>query len=99
MVSAFARDCYFRAGLAGIALRFPVMGWFGRYRILQYDLSWEQIKQLVHFTHRVNLIPVARELRVELTDGKTVVVQRRCFSHSIRRIQAQLQAIRVMYQR
>jgi hypothetical protein len=94
VVSAFAKDCYFRAGPEGIAIRLPVQGWFGRFRLTEYNFQWAEIKQLVHFTHSVNLIPVSRELRIELEDGKTVVIQRHYFSASVKNLQQQLATIR-----
>lgn len=94
MVSAFARDCYFRAGPDGIAIRLPVQGWFGRFRMTEYNFQWGEIKQLVHFTHSINLIPISRELRIELEDGKTVTIKRHYFSASVKSLQQQLATIR-----
>ena len=94
VVSAFARDCYFRAGPDGLAIRLPVQGWFGRFRLTEYNFQWSEIKQLVHFTHSINLIPVSRELRIELVEGKTVVIQRHYFSASVKNLQQQLLTIR-----
>jgi hypothetical protein len=96
MVSAFARDCYFRAGPEGIAIRLPKQGWFGRFRLTEYRFRWDEIKQLVHFTHRVNLIPVSRELRIEPQTGKTVSIPRHYFSASVKAIQQQLLAIQAL---
>jgi hypothetical protein len=93
MISAFAGDCYFKAGPAGVAIRKPQQGWFGRFRMVEYRFKWEEIKQLVHFTHRINLIPVSRELRIEPREGKTVVVERFYFSESIKEIQRRLLAV------
>jgi MFS family permease len=94
LVSAFAKDCYFRAGPDGLAIRLPVQGWFGRFRLTEYNFQWAEIKQLVHFTHSINLIPVSRELRIELEDGKRVVIQRHYFSASVKTLQQQLLTIR-----
>lgn len=93
VVGAFARGCYFRAGQPGIAIRLPKMGWFGLFKVVEYRLGWENVKQIVHFTHRVNLIPVARELRIELYSGGTVVVERHFFSTGVKDIQQRLLAI------
>jgi hypothetical protein len=95
VVSAFARDCYFRAGPDGLAIRLPVQGWFGRFRMTEYNFQWGEIKQLVHFTHSINLIPISRELRIELEDGKTVTIKRHYFSASVKSLQQQLATIRV----
>jgi len=94
VVSAFARDCYFRAGPDGIAIRLPVQGWFGRFRMTEYSFQWGEIRQLVHFTHSINLIPISRELRIELEDGKTVVIKRHYFSASVKSLQQKLATIR-----
>jgi hypothetical protein len=94
IVSAFAKDCYFRAGPDGIAVRLPVQGWFGRFRMTEYNFRWSEIRQLVHFTHSINLIPISRELRIELEDGKTAVIQRHYFSASVKSLQQQLVTIR-----
>jgi len=48
----------------------------------------------VHFTHSINLIPISRELRIELEDGKTVTIQRHYFSASVKNLQQQLVTIR-----
>jgi hypothetical protein len=61
--------------------------------MVEYRFKWEEIKQLVHFTHRINLIPVSRELRIEPREGKTVVVERFYFSESIKEIQRRLLAV------
>jgi hypothetical protein len=94
VVSAFAKDCYFRAGADGLAIRLPVQGWFGRFRMTEYNFQWGEIKQLVHFTHSLNFIPISRELRVELEDGKTVVIKRHYFSASVKSLQQELLTIR-----
>jgi hypothetical protein len=94
VVSAFAKDCYFRAGPEGLAIRLPVQGWFGRFRLTEYNFQWSEIKQLVHFTHSINLIPISRELRIELEEGKTVTIQRHYFSASVKTLQQQLLTIR-----
>jgi len=94
VVSAFAKDCYFRAGPDGLAIRLPVQGWFGRFRLTEYNFQWSEIRQLVHFTHSINLIPISRELRIELVEGKTVTIQRHYFSASVKSLQQQLVTIR-----
>jgi hypothetical protein len=53
-LSAFARNCYLRASQEGIALRLPVQGWFGPFRLREFQLRWSEIAELVHFTYRVN---------------------------------------------
>jgi hypothetical protein len=93
MVSAFARDCFFRAGPEGIAIRLPRMGRFGRYRIIEHELPWAEIRQFVHFTYRVNFIPVATELRIELGSGESIPIERRYFSASVKKLIQKLQTI------
>jgi glycosyltransferase involved in cell wall biosynthesis len=89
-VSAFARGCYFRAGPDGIAIRLPKMRWFGLYRIVEHRLQWHQIKRFVYVIHRHNLIPMARELQIEVYSGETVAVERHFFSDNIKTIQQKL---------
>jgi hypothetical protein len=91
--SAFAENCYFRAGTDGIAIRLPKPGWFGRFQIIEYNIKWSEIKELVHFTYRVNLIPVTRELRIFLNDGKKITIDRKYFSASVKKLQEQLLTI------
>ncbi len=93
IVSAFSQDCYFRAGPEGIAFRIPRQGWFGRFKLTEYAFRWNEIKQLMHFTHSINLIPVSRELQVHLFDGKPVIVPRYCFRASVKKVQGKLLAI------
>jgi hypothetical protein len=94
MVSAFKRDCYFRAGAEGVSVRVPKQGWFGRFRIMEYQYKWDQIETLTHFTRSLNLIPVGRELHMRLYGGKEIVIERFYFSKSIKRIREELLAIR-----
>ena len=93
MVSAFAEDCYLRAGPDGVSIRFPMQGWFGRFKLTEYSFRWNEIKQLVHFTHRINFIPVSRELQIELVAGKTITIKRHYFSASVKNLQQQLLTI------
>jgi hypothetical protein len=60
---------------------------------LNYNFRWNEVKQLVHFMRRINLIPVARELHIELNAGGTVTIQRVYFSASVKNIQQQLLTI------
>ncbi len=93
IVSALARNCYFKAGPDGIAIRLPKQGWFGRFRLVEYNLRWNEIKQLIHFTHRINLIPVSAELRIELQAGGRVTIERHFFSSGVKEIQQKLSTI------
>lgn len=99
ILGGFARNCYFRAGPQGLAIRLPKNGWFGWFRIVEYRLEWPEIKQFVHFKHSVNLIPVSSELRIELTSGKTVVIERRFFADSVRSIQEKLISLQTVMSR
>lgn len=96
LVCAFARGCYFRAGAEGMAVRLPKIGWFGRFRVVEYQFKWEEIEQLIHFTRSLNLIPVARELHIRLYGGKEVTIERFFFSASIKRIREELMQIRAL---
>lgn len=90
ILSAFQGDCYFRAGPAGIAIRLPRQGWFGRFRMVEHRVAWDDVEQFVHFTHRLNGIPVSRELRIHVRGGKPIAIERFYFSASIRSLQEQL---------
>jgi len=94
IVSAFSRGCYFRAGNNGIAIRMPKRGWFGRFRLVEYNVPWSDVKNLVHFTYRINGIPSSTELRIERYSGKPVVVERIYFSIGPRFLQAHLLDLR-----
>ena len=93
IVSSLARDCYFRAGTDGLAIRLPRQGWFGRFKMMEYQYKWAEIEQLIHFTRSLNLIPVARELHIRLYGGKEVTIERFYFSKSIKRLREELMAI------
>jgi hypothetical protein len=71
----------------------PKRGRFGRFSLIEYNFKWNEIQQLVQFTHRVNLIPVSRELRIHLMDGKTVAIERFYFSANVISLQEQLVTI------
>jgi hypothetical protein len=88
--SAFARNCYLGAGAPGIALRFPVQGWFGRFRVQDVRLRWDEIADFVHFTYRINGIPTSRELRIRRRKGRDIKVPRYMFSDSTAVIQDRL---------
>lgn len=96
IVSAFAGDCHFRAGAEGMAVRLPKMGWFGRFKLVDYQFKWEEIESLIHFTRSINLIPVARELHIHLYGGKEVTIERFYFSASIKRLREELMNIRAL---
>jgi hypothetical protein len=93
MVSAFAKNCFFRAGRDGISVRLPVRGWFGRFRVAEYWIKWSEVKQVVHFTYRVNGIPTSTSLRIRLLDGTRLSVERIYFSASVKWLQEQLLTI------
>lgn len=93
MVSAFTKNCFFKAGPQGVAIRLPKQGWFGRFRIVEHNLGWNEIGQMVHVTHRANLIPVSTELRIELRTGKAVAIARHYFRDSAKAIQQKLMTI------
>lgn len=93
MVLAFASGCCFLAGPEGVYLRMPKLGWFGRYSFEEHALAWDQIETLTHFTHRINVIPVSRELRIRVYGGQQITVPRYFFSASVKRAIAQLQTL------
>jgi len=93
MVSAFAGNCFFRAGSRGISVRLPRRGWFGRFRLAEYWIEWPEVERIVHFTFRTNGIPTGTELRIHLKDGSRLTVERMYFSASVKRLQDELLAI------
>jgi hypothetical protein len=90
MISAFARNCYFRAGREGIWVRLPRQRWFGRFRVIEYQFKWKEVDRVVHFTYKTNGIRTATELRIHLNDGTRLTVDRMYFSASVWSIQYQL---------
>lgn len=93
MISAFSRKCFFRAGRDGISVRLPKRGWFGRFRLAEYWIKWNEVDRLVHFTYRTNGIPTSTELRIHLKDGSKLRVERIYFSASPKHLQQALLAI------
>ena len=95
VISAFARDCYFRAGLEGVAIRVPKVGWFGRFKMMEYQYKWEEIEKLTPVTNSINFIPIGSELKIRLYGGKEITIERSYFSSSVKRICAELLAMLV----
>jgi len=93
MISAFSTKCFFRAGRDGISIRIPKRGWFGRFRLAEYWLKWNEVDRLVHFTHKTNGIPTSTELRIYLVDKTMLRVERFYFSASVAQLQRELMAI------
>jgi hypothetical protein len=92
ILSAFARNCYLRGGPDGIAVRMPVRGWFGRFRVMTFKFEWSEIDKLIEFTHRINGIPSSHELRIRLRNGRRLDIERCYFSVSSAAIQGLLLA-------
>jgi hypothetical protein len=90
---AFARNCHLRAGPQGMALRFPELGWLGRFRVREYSIPWRDVTRLVHFTYRISGIPTSRELRIQLRNGKTIKIPRYFFSQPIELVEHRLREI------
>jgi hypothetical protein len=99
IISAFSTQCFFRAGRDGISVRMPKRSWFGRFRLAEYWLKWNEVDRMVHFTYRTNGIPMSTELRIHLLNGTRLTVERRYFSASVRRLQEQLLAIQASVER
>lgn len=93
ILSAFTGGCFFRAGRDGMAIRFPRRGWFGRFSVQLYRFKWSEIDQIVHFTYRVNLIPVSTALHIYPKGGKRIEVERMYFSKSSKQLQKELVAL------
>jgi hypothetical protein len=90
IASAFCRNCYLRGGPAGIAVRLPVRGWFGRFRVKTFAFGWDEIAKLIEFTHRINGIPSNHELRIVLRNGSRLIIERCYFSLSSAVLQERL---------
>ncbi len=94
MISAFrAKDYYLRAGPEGIAARLPRYKLFGRFRVLNYFIRWDDLAKVVDFTYRVNGIPTSRQLRITLKDRSVLNLDAFFFSESIATIQQRLLAL------
>ena len=94
MISAFRGDCFFRAGQEGVAIRLPKQGWFGLFTMSEHRHKWDEIEQVMHFTNKINFIPVSRELRIRLYGGKQITIERFYFSDSVKSVQGRLAEIR-----
>jgi len=90
LASAFVGDCYLKAGPEGLAVRFPVMGWFGIFKVVDHQYKWEEIESIYPLTNTINLIPTTRELHIRLFGGKDIEIARSCFSASSKRLCAAL---------
>jgi hypothetical protein len=90
LVSAFAGGCYIKAGPEGLALRFPMLGWFGIFKVVEYQFKWEEIESIFPVTNTINLIPTTRELHIRLFGGKDIEIVRSCFSASSKKLCAAL---------
>lgn len=95
--SAFARNCHLRAGLDGIAVRYPVQGWLGLYHVRAFQFAWDAIEKPVHHTVRILGIPVGHELRIENRKGGRLRIERHYFSESGATIQRRLLEIRTRW--
>lgn len=94
IISAFERDCYFRAGPGGIAVRCPVRHWFGRYSPPAQKWGWADIDRIVHHSYRISGIPAGTELHLYLKSGKRMKIERSCFAASPAELQKELLALK-----
>jgi hypothetical protein len=92
--SAFVRDCYFRAGLEGLAIRVPKQGWFGRFKVMEYPYKWEEVERIINITRSVNFIPVGSELNIRVYGEKEITIERYYFSSSAKKLCADFLAVR-----
>jgi hypothetical protein len=99
MAGGFARGCYLKAGPDGMAVRFPKHKWFGLFHVAEYQFRWDEIEEMIHFTRKVNQIPIGRELHIRLYGGKQVVIERCYFSASVRSILDHLSELRAQASR
>jgi hypothetical protein len=93
IVSAFSRACYFRAGPAGLAVRYPIQGWFGRFRLAEFRYRWDEIDDVILYIFRINTIPAGSALHIKLRNGYWLKIDRPYFSLSSRKLQKLLLAI------
>ncbi len=94
IICAFARNCFIAAGPPGVALRYPVHGWFGRFSFSEHKLLWSDIREIVLYTYRINGIPSTTELRLQLRDGSVIKVDRNNFAASSATLQRELLALK-----
>lgn len=97
MISAFARNCFIAAGPPGVAVRYPIHGWFGRFSFSEHKLLWNDIRQIVLYTYRINGIPTTTELRLQIRDGSYIKINRNNFAASSKTLQGQLLALRAQF--
>jgi hypothetical protein len=93
MISAFAKNCYLRAGPEGIEARIPEYKLFGRFHILEYFIGWPEVESIVDFTRSLNLIKATHQLRIHRRDGTVLGLDSYLFSENILTIQQRLLAI------
>ena len=94
VISAFVRDCYFRAGAEGMAIRVPLQGWFGRFKVMEYAYKWEEVERIINITRSVNFIPIGSELNLRVFGGKEITIERYYFSSSAKKLCAEFLAVR-----
>ena len=94
IISAFMRDCYFRAGTEGMAIRVPKQGWFGRFKVMEYPYKWEEVERIINITRSVNFIPIGSELNIRVYGGKEITIERYYFSSSAKKLCADFLAAR-----
>jgi len=94
VISAFVRDCFFRAGLEGMAIRLPKQGWFGRFKVMEYPYKWEEVERITPITRSINFIPIGSELNIRVFGGKEITIERYYFSSSAKKLSADFLAVR-----
>ena len=55
-----------------MAIRLPRQGWFGRFKMMEYQYLWEEIEQLIPFTSQRQHDSGCRELHIRLFGGKEI---------------------------
>lgn len=93
IISSFTRDCYLRAGRAGMAVRYPVQGWFGFFKLRTYRFTWSEIADIEHYTFTYGVLTVVRELRITAGNGIKVTIPREYFVDGTQALQDKLLAI------
>jgi hypothetical protein len=94
LCSAFAKNCYLRADRDGIALRYPLQGWLGRYRVRAFQFGWGEIEKPENHVFGFAGIPVGRELRIIDRKGGQIRIERYYFAERVETIRQRLLDIR-----
>jgi|HubBroStandDraft_5_1064220.scaffolds.fasta_scaffold127219_2 hypothetical protein len=99
LISASAKNCYLKAGPAGIAAQIPQYKLFGRFNISSYFVPWSDVTKIHDYTFRVNGIPTSHQLQIHLRNHKVLSLDSFLFAETIHDIQQRLLRIGTAPQR